>query len=97
MTDLRMPDIARPCKRVVFQHTVGPLRGLMRIMGTTDEIPPTEPLPEFIADINITTPHARRTCASLIQVRHRLVIYREVIKTAKSRFGEHTSWDPLQK
>lgn len=86
----KLPELLCPSKRIVFQHTVGPLRGLLRIVGTTDQLPNQgNPLPDFLPAVEISTPHKRVAPASLIQVRSKVVIYRELGKLpTKGRLGE---------
>ena len=70
-------------KRIVFQHTQGPLAGLYRIMGVCSEfgLSPDEPLPSCAEGFEAAG--AVIEFASLVRDRGRWALYRELIAFEK--------------
>ena len=61
-------------KRIVLQHTVGPLAGLFRIVGTNEGFPDGLP-PACVDGVDLIDHEG--TC-SLLKVKPRYLLYREV-------------------
>lgn len=77
-------------KRVVFEPTQGPRKGLPHILGTLED--ETQP-PEFLNGFH--EGGRRIEFASLIKVTPRFVLYREVSPKPTGRFGQTMqTWDP---
>ena len=67
-------------KRIVLQYTSGPYRDLWQIVGTENQLPTlphTSALPPFLD--NVTFLDQRQGACSLVRVKPRYVLYREVI------------------
>jgi len=62
--------------RIVLQHTTGPHKGLMQIMGTSQQFG-GESLPAC-TDVFDIQPHARKGVAGLVRVARRFALYREI-------------------
>lgn len=68
------------CKRVVIEHTQGPLAGIYMILGTSDGLPKTKAqYPDYLPlkFPDPTTGTVRPGGASLITVKPRWIHYRE--------------------
>lgn len=61
-------------KRIVLEHTTGPLTGLCRITGLEADAP--DPLPTFVAEVDMLSHFGP---AGLVAVKRSYVLYREVI------------------
>ena len=62
-------------KRIVLLETQGPRAGLHHIMGTDDELENPTEFPDFVDPVEIID---RVSAASLIQVKPRFILYREI-------------------
>lgn len=76
MSDIVMPTVPAMRRRVVLEHTCGPHKGLMQIMGTTDDIDGAQP-PAVTDEFEIS-PWKRRGVAGLVRSNARFVLYREI-------------------
>lgn len=73
-------------KRIVFEHTNGPLKGLREIMGTISQLKddPEGPLPDHAEGFEAQGRFIE--FASLIEARRHCMIYREALFNTE---GEH--------
>ena len=74
----------REPKRLVIEHTDGPLKGLFRIVGLTPEPPPSG----IHGPLSIGGEEHIIEFASLIKVHPRWCHYRELFKPSLERFNE---------
>lgn len=82
-------------KRIVVQHTQGPLAGLWRIMGTTAEFRKGKrgPLPAFVEPVDFVT---HKGAASLVVSKPRYVLYRELMPPTHTASGGKHTFHPSQ-
>lgn len=64
------------CRRIVFEHRLGPWRGLRQILGTTDDLR-GEPIPAT-SDPFTAVPDGREAVAGLITAKQSYLVYREI-------------------
>lgn len=62
-------------KRIVFHEMQGPHRGLHHILGCTDEFGDANDPPDFTDCVEV---RERISAASLVQVKPRYILYREI-------------------
>ena len=73
-------------KRVVLQYTTGPYQSMFQIVGTEDQLPHPEvgSLPSFVGDLSFSD--GRKGGASLVKVKPRYILYRELIMPSDRTF-----------
>lgn len=83
-----------PIKRIVVQHTQGPLKGLQQIMGLWEPVPGHD-VPEFAPNVLLFGDrHAEGI--SLIRTTHRAYWYRELMERNANRVPTYQSMHPDQ-
>lgn len=78
--EFRMPELSgQDDKRIVLEHTVGPLKGVHSICMRTSDAP--SPLPELaMAEEMIDSPRMRLPGpVGLVAVKPRYVLYRQIV------------------
>lgn len=83
-----------PIKRIVVQHTQGPLKGCCQIMGLWKPMPGHD-VPEFVPQVLL---FGDRRCEgiSLIRTTHRAFWYRELMERNANRVPTYQSMHPDQ-
>lgn len=84
-----------PTKRIVVQHSVGPLKGLYEIMGIWQPIEGHD-VPEFAPGIMLHDGR-RAEGISLIRQTHRAYWYRELMERNGTRVPTYESMHPDQR
>jgi hypothetical protein len=84
-----------PRKRILVQHTQGPLKGCFQIMGLWEPLPDHD-VPEFVPNVLL---QGNRRCEgiSLIRVTHSSYIYRELMERNANRVPAYDSMHPEQR
>lgn len=92
MTRLKTPRLAHD-KRIVVQHTQGPLAGLWRIMGRTSDLKAGKPgpLPHFVEPVDFLD---HQGACSLVRSKPRYVLYRELMPPALQSRSRRPSFKP---
>lgn len=77
-TESLLPPVTERGRRIVLQHVKGPFKGLMQIMGHTDDFKGTAaPIVTEEFDIN---PGTRKGIAGLVKSTRRYLLYKEIDK-----------------
>jgi len=77
-----MPDI-QATKRVVFEHRLGPWKGLWQITGTTDDFLKGIAVPGLSEPFSALPDH-RLTQAGLVAARRSYLLYREIVQPERA-------------
>jgi len=86
---LEFPLVAPKDKRLVIEHTEGPLKGLFRICGIISD----KPVTALQGPLSVGAEAHIIQFASLIRVHPRWAHYRELIETPTGKFSD---FHPLQ-
>lgn len=84
-----------PEKRIVVEHTVGPLKGLHQILGLYAP-PPDSDLATFAPNV-LLFGDRQSEGISLIRQTHRVYWYRELMPRNGSRVPTYDSFNPAQR
>jgi hypothetical protein len=81
------PPALTAVKRVVLHHTAGQYAGLWQIVGTTKSLPTQAAhlFPEFLPKLRFID---HMGAASLVAVRERYLLYREVTEPRKGKLND---------
>lgn len=81
--DLRMPERLRDDKRIVLEHTRGPMKGIHSICGLKSQA--LNPLPEILDAVDMIDSPSMRTPGpvSLVAEKRSYTLYRQIYTPAK--------------